>query len=229
MSRPDGSEANPHGGAESGGHVRGDPALHAADIVDGGRAQRRFGLLIARQLFPPMMRINRLVVASLRATVVCSALAAVPVSADTEVNVVLDPVDGTRPHVTATVSAPDDPALQTTLMLQADGLSPLARYTVWLHAGSVQQPGASAAYLGDLDADDGGQASLRTESAQAGAVDIPVALSPELLCDGEHLIEVRDPSLTLVAIGQLPMSQLDLAAHPADGGAGDITDGGPDP
>ena len=68
--------------------------------------------------------------------------------------------------------------------IEAGGFTQFAQYTVWLHTGSVQQPSASAAFLGYLDADGNGQASPKTASAQAGAVGLHIDLSPELIGDG---------------------------------------------
>ena len=71
----------------------------------------------------------------------------------------------------------------------------------------MQQPSASAAFLGYLDANPGGQASLKTASVEAGAMGSHLDLSPALLGDGQHLIEIRDAARAVVAVGQVPVIQ----------------------
>jgi hypothetical protein len=159
------------------------------------------------------------------AAFICLAATAPPVAAETEFKAVLDPVGGTAVQATSSITVPDDGAGPTVLVLEADGLTPSTRYTVWLRAGTPKHPSASAALLGYLDAGDRGQATLTTAAAEAGAVGTHLQLSPELLGDGEHLIQISDPSLTIVAAGRVPAVQPLPAADPTAAGDQDGANG----
>lgn len=82
------------------------------------------------------------------------------------------------------------------------GLTPGASYTVSLQAGTCAMPSASAGRLGDLKADAAGNGRLAASSVTATAAGVQVALTPELLLDGNHVLVVS--AQDVVACGSIP-------------------------
>jgi len=111
-------------------------------------------------------------------------------------------VAGSR--VTVATSMSSTGSDQATLDFEITGNRTDATYTLTLHAGSCDQPGASGGRLGTIALNQTGRGMLRTTMVNAGATGEGVALTPALLGDGDHVVIVRDEAGATAACVALP-------------------------
>jgi hypothetical protein len=129
--------------------------------------------------------------------------------------VLLFPVGAGDARATAVVGpSPDMAAPATALTVEATGLTPNARHTAHVHAGSCARQSASVGLLGGFVADGAGRGKLVATSAGVSASDRRVDLSLDLLADGDHVLDLHDAAGTMVACGAIPVAD---AAQPTPG------------
>jgi hypothetical protein len=107
-----------------------------------------------------------------------------------------------------------DPA---TLSLDVAGLAPGQTYPVQLHAGTCAEPSASAGFLGNVTGDATGRATLTTTTARASAAGAAVTLTPALLADGDHVVEIQGTQV--VACASVPASVSSTSTEASIGAA----------
>jgi hypothetical protein len=109
-------------------------------------------------------------------------------------------VSATSASATVTVRFGPRSAIVT---IEADGLHPLSRYTAHLHGGTPSAPSASVGHLGSADTDASGHLVLRATRVMT-ATNASGDLSPDLLFDGAHFVDLHGPDGAVVATSSLP-------------------------
>jgi hypothetical protein len=90
------------------------------------------------------------------------------------------------------------------LRFDLSGVEPGTVYTVRMHAGSCDQPSASAGRLGQIVTGADGRGTLRAVSTTVGTGGAAVPLTMDLLTDGERVVDVLAPDGTRTVCAALP-------------------------
>lgn len=90
------------------------------------------------------------------------------------------------------------------LRLDLSGVEPGTAYVATMHAGSCEEPSASAGRLGRIVTDAQGRGTLRAVAAAVGAGGAGVPLTVDLLTDGERVVEILAPDGKRLLCAALP-------------------------
>jgi hypothetical protein len=107
------------------------------------------------------------------------------VAAQEPITLVFDPLGDIGGRAVATIMVIDG---TVTVTVEAFGLEPGARYSVQTHAGTCELQSASVGFLGILEPDETGVASLTSISAEASASGVTGPL--DFILDGPHTLDI---------------------------------------
>jgi hypothetical protein len=117
--------------------------------------------------------------------------------------VLVEPVADAGVRGTAALEPADD---LVQVAVDLEGLQPGVEYQVRLYAGTPEAPSASFGLLGALTADETGRARLQASQMLGTGTGHTVAVTRDLLADGDHFIAIFEPGAGTLATGAVPPS-----------------------